>query len=205
MNIKLFLLALLANIASVTAIQAQHDKTTYYQAEYYEYAGVTLPYRQLTLNQEKDGRALLVIQLHGGSARGSDNAAQLNASAVDSVETFLRVYQYKAFFLLPQCGIDRVWNESPRSQPTPMTEVLTHWLEEFISSHDVDTARVFITGYSAGGSGSWRMLNDNRQMFSAACIAAANPLMVEAENVKETPVYAIAGENDNIMDANKIT
>ena len=184
-------------------LSAQTDKTAY-AAGSYEYAGITLPFRRLDLNQEKAGKSLLVIQLHGGTARGTDNQAQLDASAVDSVEIFLRSHQMKAVFLLPQCASDRVWNESVKSQATPMTEVLSHWLEEFVNTSDIDLKRIYITGYSAGGSGAWRMLSDNTSFFAAACIAAANPLMVQAEKVCHTPVFAIAGGDDNIMDATMI-
>lgn len=187
-----------------TIALGQRDKTAYYKAESYDYAGITLPYRELDMNQELEGASLLVIQLHGGTARGNDNKAQLDASAVDSVEIYLRVHKAKAIFLLPQCDKSRVWNESSRSQETPMTEVLAHWLEYFIQTHDIDVNRIYITGYSAGGSGTWRMLNDNTETFAAACIAAATPLMVEAKNVAKTPVYAIAGTDDTIMDAEKI-
>lgn len=183
---------------------AQHDKTAYYEPASYEYAGVTLPYRMLKLNQEQAGKSVLVIQLHGGTARGDDNKAQLDASAVDSVETYLRVHKMKAVFLLPQCGKDRVWNESARQQPVPMTDVLAQWLQDFLTTHDIDTDRIYMTGYSAGGSGAWRMVNDCPQLFAAACIAAANPLMVEEGNVCRTPIYAVAGSKDNIMDADKI-
>lgn len=204
MDFKRLLVILMMSLALTASVLAEHDKTSYYKAENYEYAGITLPYRELGLNQDKTGPSMLVIQLHGGSARGDDNVAQLNASAVDSVEMFMRVHQYKAVFLLPQCGKDRLWNESPRTQPIPMTDVLTHWIQDYINTHDIDTTCIYITGYSAGGSGTWRMLNDNPHTFAAACVAAATPLMVDAENVKETPVFAIAGTDDTIMDANKI-
>ena len=185
-------------------MNAQQSKTDYYVAKSYEYAGITLPYRELGLNQEKGGQSALVIQLHGGTARGTDNVAQLEAAAVDSVERFLRDMGGKALFVLPQCAGDRVWNESSRTYAVTMTDVLAHWLADYIDQNNVDASRVYITGYSAGGSGAWRMVNDNQDMFAAACIAAANPVMVEAARVRNTPVYAIAGANDAIMDATKI-
>ena len=198
-------LCLLLSLQLCVNAFAQQDKADYYTAKSYQFAGITLPYRELDLNQEMDGASVLVIQLHGGTARGNDNIAQLNATAVDCVEQYLVEHGMKAIFLLPQCAADRVWNESPHSVSTPMTAVLRNWLRYFVSQNDVDTDRIYITGYSAGGSGTWRMLNDNTTTFAAACVAAANPLMVTAENVKETPVYAIAGSDDNIMDAIRIS
>ena len=204
---KRMLLSLLLATITVGFVHAQGtpiDKATYYTAGSYEYADITLPYRQLLLNQEKSGKNILIVQLHGGTARGTDNVAQLEASAVDSVERYLQEQGIKACFVLPQCASDRVWNESRRTYTVTMTDVLTNWLEEFIASNNVDAKRVYITGYSAGGSGAWRMANDNPSMFAAACIAAANPVMVEAAKVKDTPIYANAGANDAIMDADKI-
>ena len=190
----------LATLLSASAL----DKEDYYLAGSYQYNGITLPHRQLTLNADLPGQPLLVVQLHGGSARGNDNVAQLNASAVDSVENYLREHQAKAIFVLPQCGADRVWNESRNSYSTTMTDVVTQWLQEYIPSNNVDASRVYITGYSAGGSGTWRMVNDNQDMFASALIAAAKPLMVTAANIRHTPVYAVAGSNDQLMDYSAI-
>ena len=205
MKTKRIFLCLLSLLLAFGNIFAQQDKTEYYIAKSYVFAGITLPYRELDLNQEKDGSSILVIQLHGGSARGNDNIAQLYASAVDSVEQYLVEHEMKAIFLLPQCAADRLWNESPHAVTTPMTAVLRNWIRNFLLNNDVDTSRIYITGYSAGGSGTWRMLNDNTKTFAGACVAAANPVMVTAENVKETPVYAIAGSDDNIMNATTIS
>ncbi|MBR5086699.1 MAG: dienelactone hydrolase family protein [Muribaculaceae bacterium] len=186
-------------------VMAQSNKVDYYLAGSYEYGGVTLPYRELDLHQDLDGKSLLVIQLHGGSARGDDNEAQLAASAVDSVEVYLRTHGLKSIFLLPQCGVERIWNENSNNYAITMTMVLYHWLQDFIANHPIiDVSRIYITGYSAGGSGSWRMINDYQSMFAATCIAAANPVMVTAENCKNTPVYAIAGSADVIMNATRI-
>ena len=201
-NVLLYFIVFLLTAVDV---MAQTDKVDYYSAGYYEYGGITLPYRQLDLHQNKDGKSILVIQLHGGSARGDDNEAQLAASTVDSVENYLNAHGMKSIFLLPQCGADRVWNENASTYDVTMTMVLEHWLQDFIASHpDVDVTRIYITGYSAGGSGSWRMINDYQSMFAAAGIAAANPVMVTAENCKNTPVYAIAGSADRIMNATRI-
>ena len=192
-------------LVTSTNVMAQSNKPDYYLAKSYEYGGITLPYRELDLNQDNDGKSMLVIQLHGGSARGDDNEAQLAASAVDSVENYLSAHDTKAIFLLPQCAVDRIWNENANNYAITMTMVLDHWLQDFISSHlNVDVTRIFITGYSAGGSGSWRMINDYQSRFAAACIAAANPIMVTAQNVKNTPVYAIAGSADQIMNYTRI-
>ena len=197
------LLNMVLLLSSISAI-AQTSKSDYYYSGLYTYSGIQLPYRQLSLNQDKSGKTCLVIQLHGGSARGDDNTAQLVASAVDSVENYLRTRGLKAIFLLPQCAADRVWNENSRNYSVTMTDVLYHWLKNYIAQHDIDINRVFITGYSAGGSGTWRMVNDYPGLFAASAIAAANPVMVDASHVKSTPVYAIAGSDDTIMDYAKI-
>ena len=193
----------LAATASLIVL-AQTDKDSYYGAGSFTHEGITLPYRELALNQEVQGKSCLVVQLHGGTARGDDNKAQLAAAAVDSVEHFLEENRVKAIFVLPQCGSDRVWNENRRTYPVTMTDVVAAWLNDYIALHDIAPDAVFLTGYSAGGSGAWRLTNDQPDMFAAAVIAAANPLMVTDTNVKETPVFAVAGSNDAIMDAEKI-
>ena len=199
----LFAISLLACAVLAQPVQAQ-SKADYYAAGTFEYAGITLPFRQLSLNASADGPAALVLILHGGTARGTDNAKQLEAAALDSVEQYLRANEMKAILLAPQCPADRMWNEAASSASPTMTDCLRAWLDEFAAANAVDSSRIYLFGFSMGGSGAWRLLNDNPTLFAGAGVAAATARMVRAQNVKATPVYAIAGANDTIMDAQQI-
>jgi len=200
---KHLILALL--LASAATPACAQSKAEYYDAGAFEYSGITLPYRQLALNGAGEGDATLAIILHGGTARGTDNQKQLEAAALDSLECYLRNNGTKAYLLAPQCPSDRMWNEAASgNNATTMTECLRAWIDNFTAANAVDKSRIYLFGFSMGGSGAWRMLSDNTSLFAAAAIAAATARMARAQNVKETPVYAIAGAKDEIMEAEEI-
>lgn len=176
-----------------------------YVAHTYIYGNVTMPYRERLFNQtENNDASSLVILLHGGSQRGNDNEAQLNGLAREAVQNYIETNKIKVAFLLPQCATDRVWNEASTEGNVVMTEVLYHWITDYVASHNINNKRIYLLGYSAGGSGTWRMVNDFPDMFAAAMPVAAKALMVEADNMKTTPLYVAAGQDDKLMDVNVI-
>ena len=181
-----------------------HEEVSY-AAHTYTYGGVTMPYREGLFNQTVSGDpSALVVLLHGGSQRGTDNEAQLNGLAREAVQNYIETEKIKVAFLLPQCASDRVWNEASTGNNVVMTEVLYHWITDYVASHNINNKRIYLLGYSAGGSGTWRMVSDYPDMFAAAMPVAAKALMVEAENMKSTPLYVAAGLDDKLMDINVI-
>lgn len=181
------------------------SEEVFFAAHTYTYGGVTMPYREGLFNQAaSDDASSLVILLHGGSQRGTDNEAQLNSLAREAVQEYIESNKIKTAFLLPQCASDRVWNEASTGNNVVMTEVLYHWITDYVASHNINNRRIYILGYSAGGSGTWRMVSDYPNLFAAAMPVAAKALMVEAENMKSTPLYVAAGSDDKLMDINAI-
>lgn len=66
-----------------------HEEVSY-AAHTYTYGGVTMPYRERLFNQTvSSDPSALVILLHGGSQRGTDNEAQLNGLAREAVQNYI--------------------------------------------------------------------------------------------------------------------
>lgn len=68
------------------------------------------------------------------------------------------------------------------------------------SSYAIDPNRVYITGLSAGGQGTWQMLYSAPELFAgAAPICGGNPLANTARDVykfKHVPIWCSHGDND---------
>jgi len=85
----------------------------------------------------------LIIYLHGGSGRGND-LKKLYASGIPD-----QIYRGRSFpfvIVAPQCPRHLRWSTD-------------HWFESFYnevtSKYNIDTTRVYLTGESLGGSGTW--------------------------------------------------
>ncbi len=86
-------------------------------------------------------------------------------------------------------------------------------LDEVVDTYEVDPARVYLTGLSMGGYGSWWLATAYPDRFAAVVSVSGSgyrtPSAPEEETVcrlRDVPVWAIHGAEDMISDpmANKI-
>jgi predicted peptidase len=72
-------------------------------------------------------------------------------------------------------------------------------LDEIVKSHNVDTSRVYLTGLSMGGYGTWQLAAIHPGKFAAIVpvCGGGNPQRVGP--LKETPVWVFHGAKDEIV------
>lgn len=162
------------------------------------YEGVNIPYREAEINVEDGVPAALVIYLHGGTSKGSDNEAPIAEPGVDSIKTYLRDSGKDALFLVPQCAADKSWGAT-------MNSALKALIDEQVASGKIDTKRIYIFGGSMGGSGTWSLLSAYPGLFAAAMPVAGNPAGCIAANVAQTPLFTVMGTDDRIMSLDPVS
>lgn len=162
------------------------------------YSDISLPYRKAAIGNRASGMAALVIYLHGGSSKGSDNITQMNEQGIDSISRYLVKSQIKAVMLVPQCPSDKSWGGT-------MNAVLKALIDDYCKDKAVDTGRIYIFGGSMGGTGVWRMISSYPHLFAAAMPVAGNPSKCDAANVATTSVYTVMGTADRIMNLSNVT
>lgn len=111
----------------------------------------------------------LVIYLHGAGGRGNDNSKQsyglrrLGNGFGGQAKSFKN--KYPCFVYVPQCPSNSTWNNK-----TTLTMV-TKTIEKLISEYPIDRDRLYLIGYSMGGSGTYALVdqyyNFNKQLFAA--------------------------------------
>ncbi|MGM9809981.1 MAG: hypothetical protein ACI30J_03825 [Paludibacteraceae bacterium] len=69
----------------------------------FPYAGVEWGYRKAEIGKHREGRLAVIMYLHGGSSKGTDNEKQMNEPAIDTIANYLVSKQKKAVFIVPQC------------------------------------------------------------------------------------------------------
>ena len=163
-------------------------------AKTYVFANSDRPYRRAEINVKEGFTPSVILYLHGGSAKGSDNAKQMEEPAILRIAEYVRDQGISAVFLVPQCP-------EKDSQGKMMDWVkMGKALEYLIKSEMASTeSRVYIFGGSMGGTGTWNMLSSYPDLFTAAMPCAGNPKGCDAANVAKTPVYAVMGSADKVM------
>jgi poly(3-hydroxybutyrate) depolymerase len=125
---------------------------------------VRLPYRLFVpSNYVASARYPLVTFLHGSGERGTDNRLQVNGQAgfLDFI-SLTNQQRHPMFLLAPQCPVSGAWAEDKYLEA--VHDLVTIIGEEF----SVDSDRLYITGLSMGGFGSFGLLTRYPEMFAAA-------------------------------------
>ena len=139
--------------------------------------GDTLNYRMLYPDSDTLRKYPLVVFLHGSGERGSDNEAQLKWG-VQNFATDQGMKLHPAFVIAPQCPENMHWdNFSDRRskagmmlQPAPSKtmELVVELIRQCIKKFPIDTNRIYITGLSMGGFGTFDAIERYPHLFAAA-------------------------------------
>ena len=156
------------------------------------FADTPLPYRKAAIAAFKGQSPAVVVYLHGGSCKGTDNEKTVREKGVGLIADYLNTRRIPAVLIVPQCPTDKSWGGS-------MCASLKALIDNCLASDHADTQRIYLLGGSMGGTGTWEMVNAYPSLFAAAMPVAGNPSKCNAQRVAETPVLTVMGTADKIM------
>lgn len=144
----------------------------------------------LPADYEKDAKKEwpLMMFLHGAGERGDD------LELVKKHGPPKLITQGKSFdFIIvsPQCPKDLWWPEQ--------TDILINLLDEIEKRYRVDTDRVYLTGLSMGGFGTWSLACRYPQRFAAIAPICGGGEWYAADRLKHIPVWVFHGAKDDIV------
>jgi predicted peptidase len=131
----------------------------------------------------------LVIYLHGKGNKVLTKAHLGLAEAVAKPENFSA---RPCFILAPQCPDENGWGGATGAN-------FMKTLKDMMRHLPIDEDRVYLTGYSMGGYGTFAFLNDEPRMFAAGIPIAGGANVAIARNLKKTPLWIFHGENDDVV------
>jgi len=171
----------------------------------FEAGGQKLPYRLLKPAKLDPGQKYpLVVFLHGAGERGSDNDKQL----IHGVPQFVvNREKYPCFLVAPQCPDGKRWVEVDWSadshtmpkEPGEVGELTLKLIDALIWNMPVDRKRVYITGLSMGGFGTWDLLARCPGVFAAAAPVCGGADEATAVSVQRVPIWAFHGAKDTAV------
>jgi predicted esterase len=141
-------------------------------------------------NEGEGKRWPLIIYLHGGSRRG-DDIKKLREPGYGLPALVEKNRSFPFLVLSPQCPEGEFWTD---------TEALIAVLDEVENKYEVDPARVYLTGHSMGGFGTWYLAYEHPERFAAIAPMSAYPFTVTAwaTKLKNMPIWAFHGAADNL-------
>jgi predicted peptidase len=161
-RIACVLLALSASLAGA----ATHDDFLYGNAD----DGSNLPFRYF-VPPDYDGATAypVILFLHGSGERGSDNEAQLNNNANGAMRLLDddNLALQPVFMIAPQCPTDGWWSGGTLASAI-------HIVDQLAMTYDIDPDRVYVTGLSMGGMGTWSAVTSQPDKFAAAVPMSGN-------------------------------
>lgn len=144
----------------------------------------------LQYDQQKDRKWPVLIYLHGAGARGQD----LQKIKQEGLPFLLSAGKQLPFLILaPLCPADEWWDSRWS------VESLNSLLDEVLENYRVDSSRVYLTGWSMGGAGTWRFAHDFSHRLAAVAPLCGKSQLRYVENLKNTPIWAFHGARDSIV------
>ncbi len=173
--------------------------------------GQKLPYRLLTPEKIEPGKCYpLVLLLHGLGERGTDNVKQLLWGAGEFAKAENR-RKYPCFVVVPQCPLTGLWirgelkdlgspNFALSKKPSEPMALVLELIDKLVAKDlPVDKSRVYVTGLSMGGFGTWDLIERRPTFFAAAIPICARGDAAQAAKLKNLPIWAFHGDADPIV------
>lgn len=199
--IKTFL-AILATTATSLAGSIDDMKAAVHEKD-----GVTLPYRWTKTGES--GSPALVLFLHGAGERGTDNKSQTRHGVPDLLK-WLEANKETAVVVAPQCNPDVWWADlsgnfrepgegTLNKEPSAMMSGVFAIVDKLAKENKVDPARIYVTGLSMGGFGSFAAVAYRPDFFAAAIPICGGGDSKTVEKMKKVPFHIFHGGADDVV------
>ncbi len=153
----------------------------------------------------------IIVALHGGGDYGDDGLRQ----TVGGVANAIRVHpeRFPAIVIFPQSHADHTPGWQQKGGEAAMAAI-----DKTMSEFRGDPARVYLTGFSAGGNGAWYLASHHRERFAALLVVsgfvgvfrgkqsgveypavfpdAADPYAAVAKRVASLPIWIFHNDGD---------
>lgn len=151
----------------------------------------------------------VLLFLHGAGERGSDNRVQLKHFPEKMAAEAMR-REFPCFLIAPQCELNQQWVNAPWGDKTakPMADQPGEMLAYAMACLDwvmkdkadrIDPARVYVTGLSMGGYGTWEIAARRPDLFAAAAPVCGGGDENQAAKLKDLPIWAFHGDKDTVV------
>lgn len=134
------------------------------------------------------GKVPLLIFLHGSGEKGNDNKKQLKHDPTKLAPN--DVFEKNPMIVVaPQCPEDQFWSGQT-------LEGVIKLVKDFQKELPVDPQRIYITGLSMGGYGTWSALAAEPRLFAAAVPISGGGDPSAVRKFDKVPIWAFHNDGD---------
>lgn len=134
----------------------------------------------------------LLLFLHGAGERGNDIELVKRHGPPQLVENGENL---PFVIVSPQCPEESFW-EIER-------DAIIALLDAVCETYRIDECRIYATGLSMGGFGTWNLAADYPNKFAAIAPICGGGNLQQAVQLTHTPIWAFHGEQDDIIPVEK--
>lgn len=131
----------------------------------------------------------LVIQLHGAGERGNGQD-DLSFVEIYGLPKVLKEQETPCILVTPQCPLDSFW--------AARVESIIEFVAQLKEYYPVDEDRVYLTGLSMGGFGTWFTAMARPDLFAAIAPICGGGMSWNA-GVLKMPIWAFHGAEDDVV------
>jgi predicted peptidase len=128
----------------------------------------------------------MIVFLHGMGQRGNNLERVKKFGPPAIVE---KNPDFPFVLISPQCPDGKWWDCS----------LLKGMIDEVVRKYNVDKTRIYLTGLSMGGYGTWDLAMNYPEYFAAVAPVCGGGNIHLADRLKNTPVWAFHGKKDNAV------
>ncbi len=178
-------LSLILSIAFVMTGFAQKETSGSFKTEIVQ--KIDLGYALHVPENVKEKKPLIVF-LHGSGEKGTD----IELVKKHGPFKYLKTHTLDAYILAPQCRENEYWN----------SESLYRLIQKIVKDNNIDTDRIYLTGLSLGGWGTWNLAMAHPEMFAAAVPICGFVDLLQLDDLcklKTIPVRVFHGVMDDVV------
>jgi predicted peptidase len=187
-------------IGMTTLYPADNKPIDGFGARVHKGAHATMPYRLFKpATISPDQRYPLVMWLHGAGGAGDDNKKQIEGDQVAGTRIWTKKEnqaKHPAFVLVPQSPGAWGPDEGEISKEALLAIEIVEALKKELP---IDPARVYVTGQSNGGFGTWSMIIERPDLFAAAIPLCGGGDPKRAPALTHMPIWAFHGDRDDVI------
>jgi predicted peptidase len=136
----------------------------------------------------------LILFLHGAGERGDDGYAPVIQGIGNAIKFKGGENKFPFFVIFPQCSKKGTWKAGG-----PDADHAIGMLDEIQKQYKIDSNRVYLTGLSLGGYGTWSLAAAYPDRWAAIVpiCGGGDPSM--AEKIKDIPCWCFHGDKDGAV------
>ena len=186
-----------------SSLLARSDSELFREGVYKNTRGERMLYRLFVPRRYNKSRQYpLVLWLHGGAGRGQDNLKQISGGNTSGSHVWTMPGNqavHPCFVFAPQCAENGNWTtDEPVKSGRPL-QLALEALAELQTKFSIDAARLYVTGQSMGGFGTWAVICEHPDLFAAAIPVCGGGDATQASKLSRLPVWAFHGEKDEAV------